>query len=160
MARGPWLSTPCVHYLCSSPRVQQTVLQRWHHTQHKMEAGLWCWASALLPFPFPVEPATLLEGSNLLPGELEVLGVQSLSSSHILWTIESCFGGPLSEHISSLSFSSSSDVPFSLNPLQQLLTLDDERESGCITQYPEVWLLSILWNASIQHHHAYCYTQA
>lgn len=114
-ARG---SPPRVHYLCSSPRVQQTVLRRWHHTQHKMEAcrtrhcfnlplkapsycpfspqratpkkvslfppilisvqvrrkhfikaltGLWCWASALLPFPFPVEPATLLEGSNLLP---------------------------------------------------------------------------------------------
>lgn len=37
--------------------------------KHFIEAltGLWCWASALLPFPFPVEPATLLEGSNLLP---------------------------------------------------------------------------------------------
>lgn len=119
MGRGPWPSSPRVHYLCSSPCVQHTVLQRWHHTQHKMEAcrtrhhfnfplqapsccpfnpqqatppnqaslfspilisvqvrrkyfnkaltGLWCWASALLPFPFPVEPATLLEGSNLLP---------------------------------------------------------------------------------------------
>lgn len=33
----------------------------------KALTGLWCWASALLPFPFPVEPAALLEGSNLLP---------------------------------------------------------------------------------------------
>lgn len=38
---------------------------------------------------------------SFLPGELEVLGVQSLSSSHILWTIESCFGGPLREHVTS-----------------------------------------------------------
>lgn len=38
MARGPWLSSPHVHYLCCSPCVQQAVLQRRHHTQHKMEA--------------------------------------------------------------------------------------------------------------------------
>ena len=123
---------------------------------------------------------------SFLPGELEVLGVPSLLSSHILWTTESCLGGPSREHVSSwrgqrrrvlimhlvkwgrvvsvrdhtptLSFSSSSDVSFSLKPLQQLLTVDEERENGCITQYPEVWLLSILWNASIQHHHAYHYT--
>lgn len=36
--QGPVTLLPCVHYLCSSPCVQQTVLQRWHHTQHKMEA--------------------------------------------------------------------------------------------------------------------------